>query len=220
MTAITTVDSQGKISMPEKTAHAQPRRDGLRADARRSIERIVSAAVELTAAQGPEVTLEEIAKAARVAPATLYRHFPSRMHLFEYIYRGRTEELADRAATLLSTLGPLDALIQWLREFIDLGIESDIVLSSLLGQGLRESDPDANQRWGYDKLATAVEDLLGAAQRAKDVGPDIKASELLFLSTGLVRAVELSASWDGAASPGDLRDRYITLMLDGLRIRP
>jgi AcrR family transcriptional regulator len=206
--------------MPEKAAHGQSRRGGLRADARRSIERIVTAAVQLTAEQGPEVTLEEIAREAGVAPATLYRHFPSRMHLFEYIYRGRTQELAARATALSSTQGPLDALIQWLREFIDLGVESDLVLSSLLGQGLKESDPDANQRWGYEQLIAAVESLLGAAQRAKVVGSGIEAGELLYLATGLVKAIELAASRGGAASPAELRERYMELMLDGLHARP
>lgn len=61
------------------TADARPRR---RADAERSIARIVSAARQSLSAN-PAATVDDIARAAGVARMTLYGHFPSRAELVE-----------------------------------------------------------------------------------------------------------------------------------------
>src|SRR6478735_3090144 len=53
----------------------------LRADAERNRERIVSAAARLFAEQGLSVPLEDVARAAGVGVATLYRRFPTRTDL-------------------------------------------------------------------------------------------------------------------------------------------
>src|SRR5881227_3330880 len=50
----------------------------LRADARRNRDQILAAARSIFAAQGPEVPMEEIARAAGVGVGTLYRRFPDR----------------------------------------------------------------------------------------------------------------------------------------------
>ncbi|WP_185993482.1 TetR/AcrR family transcriptional regulator [Rhodococcus sp. KBS0724] len=202
--------------MPDNTARGGRRHAGLRADARRSIERIVTAAESLISSRGPEVTLEEVAREAGVAPATLYRHFPSRMHLFEDMYRGKTAAFAERATDLASNLSPLDALVQWLREFIDLCIESDSFLSSLLGQGLRETDPEENLRWGYSKIVMAAEGLLVEAQRTKALRPSINASELIVLVSGVARAIELASPSSRIAPSGAMRDRFLMIILEGI----
>ena len=53
-----------------------PRR--LRADAARNSERLVRAAREVFAEQGPEARLDEVARRAGVGVATLYRRFPDK----------------------------------------------------------------------------------------------------------------------------------------------
>jgi AcrR family transcriptional regulator len=60
-----------------------PARDGggLRADAERNRQRIVTAAREMFGEQGLEVPLEEVARHAGVGVATLYRRFPTRPDL-------------------------------------------------------------------------------------------------------------------------------------------
>jgi AcrR family transcriptional regulator len=50
----------------------------LQADARRNRDQILAAAKERFAAQGPDVPMEEIARAAGVGVGTLYRRFPDR----------------------------------------------------------------------------------------------------------------------------------------------
>ena len=56
-----------------------------RADARRNIERLIAAAREAFAANGPNAPLDDIARAAGVGAGTLYRHFPTRLALFEAV---------------------------------------------------------------------------------------------------------------------------------------
>ncbi|HPX37328.1 MAG TPA: helix-turn-helix domain-containing protein, partial [Mycobacterium sp.] len=53
----------------------------LRADAERNRESIVAAAAELFAERGLSVPLEDVARAAGVGVATLYRRFPTRTDL-------------------------------------------------------------------------------------------------------------------------------------------
>jgi AcrR family transcriptional regulator len=50
----------------------------LRSDAQDNRERILTAARELVAAEGLDVSMREIAQRAGVAPATLYRRFPTK----------------------------------------------------------------------------------------------------------------------------------------------
>ena len=97
---------------------------GRRADARRNRERILAAAVRHFAEYGIGTSLEEIAKAAEVGPATLYRHFPSREALLAAALREKQVALsghaieahgiADADAALRAWL---DALQDYLRTF-------------------------------------------------------------------------------------------------------
>ncbi|TIU26628.1 MAG: helix-turn-helix transcriptional regulator, partial [Mesorhizobium sp.] len=59
----------------------------LRADAQRNRDKLVEMAAQAFAADGVDASLEEIAKRAGVGIGTLYRHFPTREHLVEVVYR-------------------------------------------------------------------------------------------------------------------------------------
>lgn len=184
----------------------------LRADARRSIDRIVTAAHALVEEQGPAVSLDEVAKRAGVAPATLYRHFPNRMHLFETVYRSRMLTVLDRAPELSAAHGPMDALLHWLREFIDFSVESHRVLTVLLSQGLHESDPNANAREGRAQVVPVVARLLLPAQQAGGIRADLTAEELVALVIGMTFAS------DYHESRADVH-RTMELLIDGLAPR-
>lgn len=69
--------------------------DRLRADAARNIERILAAAEE-TLAQRTQATVQEIAAAAGLGRATVYRHFPTREELLDAL-RERALDEAERA---------------------------------------------------------------------------------------------------------------------------
>ena len=65
----------------------------LRADARRNVERLLEAARVAIARDGPDASLDDIARDAGVGSGTLYRHFPTRVDLLEAVYREEVERL-------------------------------------------------------------------------------------------------------------------------------
>lgn len=70
----------------------------LRADARANRDALLRAAAQLCAERGIEVPYDEIAQAAGVGRATIYRHFPSREDLLIGILEHHVGRLEARAA--------------------------------------------------------------------------------------------------------------------------
>src|SRR4051812_15070722 len=75
----------------DPTASGPPRR---RADAERSIARILDAAVDALADE-PEASMAEIARRAGVVRATIYVHFPTREALLEVVTHRAIAEVAE-----------------------------------------------------------------------------------------------------------------------------
>ncbi|MBB4684359.1 TetR/AcrR family transcriptional regulator [Amycolatopsis jiangsuensis] len=198
----------------EEMASPAPRRR-MRADAQRSIEQIVAAAERLIERVGPGVALEEVAKEAGVGPATLYRHFPSRMHLFERIYGDRTARIAERAHALAGTGEPWETLTQWLGSFVALGLESQGVLIQLMSQGLQQSDAAGNAERGHKLVSEALNGLLNRAKEAAAVREDVDAEDVLSLVSGVVVTVGSRAD----TTPDERRgqaDRALRIVLRGI----
>jgi AcrR family transcriptional regulator len=89
-----------------KTATAKPRR----ADAERSIARILDAAVEALAS-APEASMSEIARRAGVVRATIYVHYPTREALIAAVTERAMREAHDAITAAEPERGdPVDAL--------------------------------------------------------------------------------------------------------------
>ncbi|MGW4968839.1 TetR/AcrR family transcriptional regulator [Streptomyces albidoflavus] len=180
----------------------------LRADARRNRERLLVEARRAFAAHGTDTSLEEIARRAGVGIGTLYRHFPHREALLCAVFADAVGELLERARVLLEAERPCAALVEWLRSLITHASEyqglSGALMSASSGTGSelsRCSDP----------MRDAGAALLGRAQEAGVVRPDISIGDLLQLTNAIALAAE--------ATPDEpeLADRLLSLTLRGIR---
>src|SRR4051812_38157548 len=91
-----------------------------RSDARRNEEALLAAAAAAFVESGVDVPVRDVAAAAGVGVATIYRHFPTRADLIVAVYRHQVEACAEAGPILLSANdSPYDALAKWIDLFVD-----------------------------------------------------------------------------------------------------
>ncbi|WP_204358608.1 TetR/AcrR family transcriptional regulator [Streptosporangium sp. 'caverna'] len=181
----------------------------LRADAQRNRDRLLAAAVRAFFNDGPDVTLDAIAKDAGVGIGTLYRHFPTREALIEAAYRNELTKLCDAAAELLRTLPPDEAMRAWMDHFVDYMTTKRGMADALRVVIASGGDPYAESR---DRLIAAITMLLHAGAAAGSVRSDVEPVDVLASLGG----VSLAA---GAPAQRDQASRMLDLLMDGLRYR-
>jgi AcrR family transcriptional regulator len=154
-------------------AGAKPRR----ADARRNQENLLAAAATVFVATGVEAPIRDIAAAAGVGTATIYRHFPTRADLILAVYRHQVDALAEAGPVLLETTpSPHAALGRWISLFVDF-----LVTKLGLASVLQSDDPcfDPLHAYFLDQLLPVCTRLLDAAVEAGEIQADLEAYELL-----------------------------------------
>jgi AcrR family transcriptional regulator len=181
----------------------------LRADAQRNRDRLLDTAVRAFSAEGPDVTLDAIAKDAGVGIGTLYRHFPSREALIEAAYRNELDRLCDAAAELLQTMPPDDATRTWMDRFVDYMRTKRGMADALRALIASGTNPYAHSR---GRLTAAITSLLRAGAAAGTVRPDVEPDDVLVSLNG----VSLAA---GEQAQRDQAHRLLNLLMDGLRYR-
>jgi AcrR family transcriptional regulator len=180
-----------------------------RADAQRNVERLIAAAREAFAAHGPNAPLDDIARAAGVGPGTLYRHFPTRLVLFEAVYRDNVERLCAEGARLASSEPPAEALIDWLKGFVAVVSQKRGLAAALTEEG-QAGELFAQCHTMINATGAA---LLDGAKAAGAVRDDLALGDLLKMAKAFASAAESSP--EGAA----LAERLLVLSMDGLRPR-
>jgi AcrR family transcriptional regulator len=180
----------------------------LRADAARNVERIVRAARAAFADDGPDVSLEEIARRAGVGSRTLYRHFPNKGDLVAALVADRFRRLAERAQAALGEEDPWQAFCQLIRDSAKLQM-SDRALSEFIS-----SQPELGQQAAVESgLVDTTEQLMVNAQKAGNMREDAVIEDVPTMMCGLC-AITAGA----AGSMPELNwERYVEIMLDGLR---
>jgi AcrR family transcriptional regulator len=94
----------------ENRPAAEPQSPGQRA----RYERILDTAARLGAERGLELQMHDVAKAAGVAIATLYRYFPSKTHLFTAIMAAQVDHMDDPSPLIDPAADPVDAVAETL----------------------------------------------------------------------------------------------------------
>ncbi len=182
----------------------------LRADAQRNRDRLLAVAVRAFSKDGPDATLESIARDAGVGIGTLYRHFPAREALVEAVYRNELARLCDAAADLLRAGPPEQATRAWMDRFIDYMITKRGMADALRALIASGGDPFAQSR---GRLLGAITMLLAAGAAAGPIRGDVEPGDVLASLSG----VSLAA---GEPAQRDQARRMLDLLMDGLRYRP
>lgn len=184
------------------TAH-RPRR----ADALRNYEKLVAAAREAFAQDGPSASLEEIARRAQVGIGTLYRNFPNRQSLLEAVYLDELEAVC-RSAADFAELPPWDAFVSWMHRFVDYLGTKQALAQELLNYVDRDAVLFKSCR---SELYAAGEPLLARAQGAGVVRPDTNLIEIIQMVGGIAKIPSVA--------PQQI-DHILDMALDGLRHSP
>ena len=189
--------------MPEAVGRA------LRADAQRNRDRLLSAAVRAFSHDGPEVTLDAIAKDAGVGIGTLYRHFPTREALIEAAYRSELARLCDAVPDLLQGMPPDEATRAWMDRYIEYMSTKRGMAGALRAVIASGGTPYAQSR---GRLITAITSLLQAGAAAGALRADIQPGDVLASLSGISLAA-------GEPAQRDQASRLLDLLMDGLRYR-
>ena len=179
----------------------------LRADARRNRDRLLEVAVRAFSQDGPDVTLEGIAREAGVGIGTLYRHFPTREALVEAAYRNELARLCDAVGDLLQTNPPQTALRLWMDRFVDYMTTKRGMKEALRAVVASGGNPFAHSR---DRMVEAHGLLLRAGAEAGTLRPDADAADVLAGLSGV-------SLWAGEPAQRAQAGRLLDLLVDGLR---
>ncbi len=180
----------------------------LRTDARRNVDRIRAAAVEVFRAQGLSASLETVAAAAQVSKATIFNRFGGRIGLIDAVVdEVVAAELLDVIESTRSVPDPFERITDYVCALRDLQYRIPAVNDVLL-----QEFPDSKQLMalchrGEAIHAELIEDGRAAGVLARDVTPeDLHA---LTIDTALVLK-------HGGRPPREDYDRRTAFVLRGL----
>ncbi len=180
-----------------------------RADARRNHDAIVAAAREAFGREGVDTSIDDIARAAGVGSATLYRHFPTRDDLILAAIAQHTIATHRRGAELLSAEDAVQALHEWLFALVE-----RLSTYGGLPANLLDAVGDEQSRLGITcaRMQELNTLLLARAQAAGGIRADLTPRELFQLASGVAWTVSRE-------HPPDRGARLLGLTLEGLRPR-
>jgi AcrR family transcriptional regulator len=180
----------------------------MRADARRNRERVLAAAEASFSELGLSAPVEEVARRAGVGVGTVCRHFPTKQALVEAVLAGMYDELLADAEHALGQPDAGNAL----RGFFVALSEFQGRHRALAEQMSNAMDLAASAAPRRDALYRAITELVSRAQTAGTIRTDIGAADVAMLVAGVAHATAML----GDVQPV-LRERYVSIILDGLR---
>jgi AcrR family transcriptional regulator len=179
----------------------------LRRDAQQNRLRILDAARRVFAARGLDAGFDEIARAAGVGAATVYRRFPDRADLVDALFEQRIDQVVDRLEAADADPDPWAGLAGFLRWAMEAQAH-DRGLAQVLAEAGHGHEGLDRGRQRIEPMASA---LIGRARAAGRLRADVTPLDVMVPVTLLSRV--------GAPEDADVRDRLLTLLLDGLVTR-
>ena len=175
--------------MPDQPADRTLATGPRRADAQRSIQRIIDAAVDCLSAN-PEASVVDIARHAGVARATAYAHFPTRESLIEAV----TQQAISEASQVIDGAEPhAGDPVQALRRVLSATWRTLGRYHALVAINTRLPHEELHQRHG--SVLGRLEPLIARGQKAGVFRSDVPVSWHLATMLALIHgaSAELSA---------------------------
>ncbi|MET0420124.1 MAG: TetR/AcrR family transcriptional regulator [Acidimicrobiia bacterium] len=179
-----------------------------RADARRNREQVLAAAEAVFSERGVKAPIEEVARRAGVGVGTVCRHYPTKQALVDAVVHRLLEPLIERARPALDATDPGEAF----RNFVFALSDVQARHVALAEQMAYEIDGAMEKGPLRAELRTIANELLVRAQAAGSIRADIGAADVSMLFSGAAHATSLVGEHQE-----ELRHRYVTVILDGLR---
>ncbi|MEV4282865.1 TetR/AcrR family transcriptional regulator [Actinoplanes xinjiangensis] len=181
----------------------------LRRDAQRNRERIVEAAGEVFATRGFAATLDDVAHHAGVGVGTVYRRFPTKEELIEAVFTDRLEDLVTLAEESLAAESAWDGLTGFLRTS---------ARWHAADRGLRDaalSMDEQHFKQAGEQIVPLLQQLMERAHAEGTLRPDAGFRDFPIIMAMVTEMAQHSEE----CRPG-LYERYLELVIDGLRARP
>jgi AcrR family transcriptional regulator len=179
----------------------------VRKDVARNRDLLMQSAEVLFAERGTQVTLEQIARHARMGVATAYRHFASRQAIVEAMLERRSGQFLAVLRECESIADPREAFETYLYRICELQAND---------RGMREAIASSH---GIDKVTEfhergkpLFERLFQRAKQAGAFRPECEASDIV-VAFWMIGTVSEATSRN---APGQWR-RQLNFLLDGLR---
>ncbi len=182
-------------------------------DPRQALQRRVAAAIldgaaRIFAIQGEQASMNDVAAAAGVARATVYRYFPNREALLDELAHAAVNDVDARLRSArIDEVAPEEGIARAVRALVDVG-DSFV----LLARERRRSDPGRFEH----KLIQPVRRLFERGQASGEIRDDIGSARLTESLIGLIVGVLTSTPPLGKE---DMTATVAGLFLDGARAR-
>jgi TetR/AcrR family transcriptional regulator, mexCD-oprJ operon repressor len=174
----------------------------------RVAEAILDGAAELFASGGEQASMNEVAEAAGVARATVYRYFPNREALLDELAQTAVRDVDLRLASArIDAVPPEEGVARAVRALVDVGN-----LFVVLARERPRSGADRFERGLVEPLRQLVE----RGQASGDIRDDITAARLTESLIGLIVGMLTSTP---ALGREDMTATITGLFLDGARAR-
>jgi TetR/AcrR family transcriptional regulator, mexCD-oprJ operon repressor len=169
---------------------------------------ILDGAAQIFALQGAQASMNDVAEAAGVARATVYRYFPNREALLDELARAAVSDVDARLESArIDEVAPEEGIARAVRALVDVG--DGFVL---LTRERRRSDPEQFER----RLIQPLRRLFERGQAGGDIRDDITSARLTESLIGLIVGVLTSTPLLGRE---DMTATISGLFLDGARAR-
>jgi AcrR family transcriptional regulator len=174
----------------------------LRADARRNHEAVIGAAKKLFADEGLDAQMPDVAKAAKVGVGTVYRHFPTKEALLEALAREQFDTLTEWAREAQDAPDAWEAFTTLMWRGAELQASDRALM-----EAVADFKPSVARQ--AEELHACMARVIARAQEQGTMRPDASGEDVRLLMCGLGSVMQMA---------GDGWRRYLTVMLDGLRV--